>query len=68
MIFKKYLQYYAMESRAVPQFPPQNRLHTKTERRNALRSRFYSAYSVPVTTTLVTPGVTVTAPVAASWA
>ena len=48
--------------------PLKKRLHTKKERRNALRSRFYSAYSVPVTTTLVTPGVTVTAPVAASWA
>ncbi len=48
--------------------PPINRLHTKKERRNALRSRFCFAYSVPVTTTLVTPGVTVTAPVAASWA
>lgn len=47
---------------------PQKPAAYKKERRNALRSRFYSAYSVPVTTTLVTPGVTVTAPVAASWA
>lgn len=48
-------------------FAPVNRPALPFPRSPKSLSAFHRPYSVPVTTTVVTPGVTVTAPVVLSW-